>query len=155
MKSIPMPDRYQGAVIPHVMVNNASDAMDFYQQAFGATELFRITKPDGSILHAEMELQGSLFMVGDAEPPFADPLSAQGTSVGLHVYIASVDDLHTQALRAGAVQLQPPMDMFYGARTCMLKDPYGHVWVFLQHTADMAPEEIVTQGENLLRGREG
>jgi hypothetical protein len=54
--------------------------------------------------------------------------------VGLHIYVDDVDTLSAQAVRAGAELLQPPTDMFYGARSAMLRDPFGHLWVLLTHT---------------------
>ncbi|HEU5122397.1 MAG TPA: hypothetical protein VFT59_06160 [Candidatus Saccharimonadales bacterium] len=73
------PQRYTNVVIPHIMVNNASEAIDFYKRAFDATEIFRVTYPDKRVLHAEISIAGSLLMIGDAELPFSDPLT-HGTS---------------------------------------------------------------------------
>lgn len=66
MPSSNVPDRYRYAVIPHVMVTDANQAMAFYANAFSAEEVFRVAGPNGTVLHAEMVIAGSLFMVGDA-----------------------------------------------------------------------------------------
>ena len=42
--------------------------------------------------------------------------------------------------------------MFYGDRSAMLKDPYGHIRVFLTHLESLTPEEIGRRGTKLLRG---
>ena len=143
-----MPTRYRAAAIAHVMVDGAERAMSFYTDAFGAEPLFKITYPDGTVVHAEMSIQGSVFMVGDAAAPFAAP--SGGTSVGLHVYVDDLNQFGDRAARAGAEILQEPMDMFYGDRTIMLRDPFGHVWVFLTHVEDLSPAEIERRGTELL-----
>lgn len=136
------------------MIAGASDAIAFYGRAFGADELFRISHPDGKILHAEIEIEGSTVMLGDAEPPFGDPRSLNVTTVGLHVYVHDVDTVYRQAIDAGATAMQPVQDMFYGDRVGMLQDPFGHIWVLLTHNEDIGPEEIKRRGEALL-GRSG
>ncbi|RJL35548.1 VOC family protein [Bailinhaonella thermotolerans] len=146
------PERYRYAAIPHLMVDGAAEALRFYAEAFDGEELFRVADPAGRVLHAEISVKGSVVMVGDADAPFQDPVAAGGSTVGLHVYVEDVDALSEQAARAGAEVLQPPADMFYGARSAILRDPFGHVWVFLTHTEDLPPEEIARRGSELLRG---
>lgn len=143
------PERYRRSVIPHIMVDGASAAIDFYAEAFGAKELFRIDTPDGQVMHAEIEIHGSVLMLGDAGGVFTSPLGQGGPSVGLHVLVDDVDALADQAVAAGAELLQPPTDMFHGDRTAILRDPYGHVWVFLTHLEDVSPEEIVRRAAAL------
>jgi PhnB protein len=143
------PARYRATVIPHVMVDGARDAMAFYRRAFGAEELFTIDAPDGTVVHAEMAIGTAVFMLGDAAAPFGPP-GPPGSTVGLHVYVPDVDGLAARAAAAGAELLQEPTDMFYGDRTIMLRDPFGHVWVFLTHREDLPTEEIVARGRALL-----
>jgi PhnB protein len=149
MATTNLPERYRAAAIPHVMVDGAQRAMAFYADAFGAEELFTIDAPDGAVLHAEMAIDGSVFMVGDADTPFSSP-DTGATSVGLHVYVPSVDTLAERARDAGAEVLQEPTDMFYGDRSAMLRDPFGHIWVFLTHQDDVPPDEVVARGRALL-----
>ncbi|WP_042364215.1 VOC family protein [Streptacidiphilus neutrinimicus] len=129
-----IPEQYKYAVIPHVMVDGAAEAIAFYATAFGATEHFRRENEDGRIAHAEITVHDSRFMLGDAHTPYAAP-GAGGCSVGLHVYVPDVDGLTTQAVAAGAELLSPPTDMPYPARRAVLRDPFGHIWVFLTQTA--------------------
>lgn len=125
-----IPEHYKYSVIPHAVVDGAAEAVKFYGEAFGASEIFRLDGDDGRIVHAEISVQGSTLMLGDAEPPFAPPGEAR-TSVILHVYVPDVDALTTRAVAAGAELLSSPADMPYGARQSMLRDPFGHVWIFL------------------------
>jgi PhnB protein len=148
-----IPERYHHAVIPHVMIDGASAAIEFYERAFGATELFRIARPDGRILHAELRIGSSVVMLGDADAPFRAPGALGASTVGLHVYVDDADQRITQAVDAGATLLQPVQDMFYGDRVGILEDPFGHVWVFLTHQEDLTTEQIKQRGEALLAGR--
>ncbi|MFE0804180.1 VOC family protein [Streptomyces sp. NPDC058812] len=144
-----IPDRYRYAVIPHIMVDDAAAAIDFYQRAFGARENFRIDAPGGGVMHAEITIGRSTLMLGDASgdeaeaASFAAPASlGGGTSVTLHVFVPDVDSLAERAEAAGAEILQPPKDMFHGDRTVILKDPSGHMWVFLTHIEDVSEAEL-------------
>src|SRR5699024_3825882 len=102
------------------MINGAAEAIEFYKKAFDALEIFRLASPDGRIIHAEIQIGESVLMVGDADPPFQDPKTVGGTTVGLHVYVDDVDAMSAQAIRAGASEVQPAQDMFYGARQSMV-----------------------------------
>lgn len=146
------PDRYRHAVIAHVMLDDAAAAIEFYQRALDDSELFRITGPDGRVVHSEISIGGAVVMVGDADPPFVAPATSGSTAVGLHVYVDDVDAALTQAERAGGTILQAAQDMFYGARSGMFRDPFGHIWVLLAHHEDLEPEEIERRGQALLDG---
>ncbi|MEJ8646226.1 VOC family protein [Streptomyces sp. MS1.HAVA.3] len=145
---VEIPDRYRYAVIPHIMVDNAAAAIAFYQRAFGAREEFRLDAPGGGVLHAEISIGRSALMLGDAgvdeaeAGAFASPAALGGTSVTLHVFVPDVDSLAKRAEAAGAEILQPPTDMFHGDRTVILKDPSGHMWVFLTHMENVSNEEL-------------
>ncbi|MDT0401149.1 MULTISPECIES: VOC family protein [Streptomyces] len=146
---VEIPDRYRYAVVPHIMVDDAAAAIDFYGRAFGAREDFRVDAPNGGILHAEITVGRSVLMLGDASTDeaeagsFAAPARlGGGTSVTLHVFVPDVDGLAQRAKAAGAEILQPPTDMFHGDRTVVLKDPSGHIWVFLTHLEDVSEEEL-------------
>jgi PhnB protein len=135
----------------HIMIDGAATAIEFYARAFGAEELFRIADQDGRVVHAEIRIHGSLVMLGDPDPGlgFAAPTAA-GTSVGLHVHVDDVDGLSERAVRAGAELLTGPADMFYGDRSAILRDPFGHVWVLLTRREDLTIEEIVSRGTRAL-----
>jgi len=102
-----IPEQYKYAVIPHVMIDGAAEAIKFYVAAFGASEYFRLEGDDGRIVHAEISIRGSALMLGDADAPFSPP-SAIGASVALHVYVPDVDALTAQAVAASAELLRPP-----------------------------------------------
>ena len=145
------PDRYRNAIVPHIYVEGASDAIAFYQRAFGAEELFRIAGPDGKILHAEISICDSVLMIGDPDDRlYGEPDTLGRCTAGLHVFTDDNAALLRRAVEAGADQIQPPTDMFYGANSASVRDPYGHVWVLLSWKQDLDPAEMERRGNALL-----
>jgi PhnB protein len=132
------------------VVHGAGQALDFYRRAFGAEELFRMPSPDGqSVLHAEIKIGDSILMLGDECPSgaYRSPAALGGTPVHLYVYLENVDAAFERAVSAGATVVRPPTDMFYGDRTCELRDPFGHAWGLATHKEDVPPEELAKRAE--------
>lgn len=148
----PIPDGYH-SVTPYLMIKGASDAIEFYKRAFGASELFRLAAPGGQIGHAEIKIGDSSIMLADPceEGAFRNPRSLGGSSVGLHVYVEDVDGQFAQAVSAGAKVVKPVQDQFYGDRTGTLEDPFGHIWFLATHKEDLAPDEINRRAEALFK----
>jgi PhnB protein len=139
----PIPDGYH-AVTPYLIIKGATDALEFYKKAFGATELFRMAQPDGKIGHAEIQIGDSRIMLAD-EYPEMKYVSAQtlgGSPVSIMLYVKDVDSVFNQAIAAGAQERQPLEDKFYGDRVGSLVDPFGHVWHVGTHKEDVTPEEM-------------
>ncbi len=139
----PIPDGYH-SVTPYLIVSNGVRALEFYKQAFGATELMRMEQPGGKIGHAEIQLGDSRVMLADEFPEMGakSPDSIGGSPVGLMLYVPDVDGRFKQALAAGAKELRPVKDQFYGDRSGTLVDPFGHQWTIGTHTEDLSDEEI-------------
>ncbi|MGH8549579.1 MAG: VOC family protein [Methylococcales bacterium] len=148
----PIPDGYH-SITPYLSIQGAAKAIEFYKQAFGATELFRLVAPSGEIGHAEIKIGDSSIMLADPceEGAFRNPQSLGGSSVSLHVYVNDVDSLFSQAVAAGAKTVKPVQDQFYGDRTGTLEDPFGHVWFLATHKEDLTPEEINQRAEALFK----
>jgi len=142
-KTNPIPEGYKGAT-PYLCVNGAASAIDFYKQAFGAMETMRITDPSGKIGHAEIKIGEAPIMLADEFPDmgFRSPQAFGGSPVTIHLYVADVDTLFSQAVAAGAKAVEPVEDKFYGDRAGKLEDPFGHVWYIATHKEDVAPEEV-------------
>lgn len=139
----PIPDGYP-AVTPYLIVHDAAGAIAFYERAFGATELMRLADPSGKLAHAEIKIGNSPIMLSD-EFPEMDYRSAQaigGTPVSLMVYVEDVDSLFNQAIAAGATEIRPVENQFYGDRAGTLADPFGHVWTLATHVEDLSMEEV-------------
>ena len=139
----PIPDGY-GSAIPYLIVRGAAQAIDFYKQNFGATELMRFPAPDGRIGHAELKIGNALFMIADEHPELGhrDPRDVGGVPVSIMVYVEDVDALVRKAQKHGATLRRPLTDQFYGDRSCTLEDPFGHVWHFATHKEDVSIEEM-------------
>ena len=139
----PVPDRYHTAT-PYLTIKDASKAIDFYKEAFGATELFRMPGPAGRIMHAEIKIGDSPVMLADEFPEMdaRGPQALGGTPVGLCIYVENVDALFDRAVTAGAKVLRPVVDQFYGDRSGTVADPFGHKWTIATHKEDVPPEEM-------------
>lgn len=145
------PDRYLNAIVPHIYVERASDGIAFYKRAFGAVELFRITHPNGKILHAEISICGSVVMIGDPDDRlYGEPRALGRCTAALHIFLDDNEALLRRAVDAGAEEIQSPTDMFYGASSASLRDPFGHVWVLLSWKQDLDPTEMERRGNALL-----
>jgi PhnB protein len=120
------PSRYRNPVVPHIYVDGASSGIDFYKQAFGAVELFRIAYPNGKILHAEISINGSVVMIGDPDDKlYGEPRHLGRTSASLHIFVDDNEAVLRRALKAGAEQVQPPTEMFYGPTPRLCATPSG------------------------------
>ena len=139
----PIPEGYH-SVTPYLIINGAADAIEFYKQAFGATELFRFPAPDGKIGHAEIKIGDSPIMLADefAEMGYKGPRALGGSPVSLMIYLEDVDTVFNRAVEAGASVKEAVQDKFYGDRTGTLTDPFGHVWHVSTHKEDVSMAEM-------------
>ena len=132
------------AVTPYLCCRDAARAIEFYKQAFGATERMRLAEPNGRVGHAEIEIAGATVMLADEAPDFGavSPLSLGGSAVTIHVYVDDVNALVARATAAGAKVLRPVADQFYGDRSGKLEDPFGHLWFFATRKETVSAEEV-------------
>lgn len=139
----PVPEGYH-SVTPYLIVKGAAKAIEFYKQAFGAKEIFRMPQPDGKIGHAEIQIGDSRIMLADEFPErnIRGPESLDGTPVMIHLYVNDVDTVAKRAVAAGAKEIRPVQDQFYGDRSGMFADPFGHQWNISTHVEDLSAEEI-------------
>jgi PhnB protein len=138
----PIPEGYH-SVTPYLIIKGAAQALEFYKQAFGATELFRM-EHNGQIGHAEIKIGDSPIMLADEQPEMKhlSPQTLGGTPVSIMIYVDDVDTTYKRAIDAGGVEVKAIQDQFYGDRSGTLTDPFGHVWTVATHTEDVSPEEI-------------
>lgn len=143
MSVSPVPDAYRG-VTPYLVVDGAARAIAFYKAAFGANEQLRLDGPDGRIGHAELRLAGGVLMLSDAFPEMnaRDPKAFGGTPVHLLIYVDDADAVVARAVAAGATLARPVADQFYGDRSGMILDPFGHSWTVATHKEDVSPDEL-------------
>lgn len=131
-------------VTPSLAIKDAAKAIDFYKRIFNATEVFRMDGPDGAVMHAELKIGDSHIMLADEFPEW-DHLSPQtigGTATTLYLYFEDADAVMKKAIEAGARELQPPTNQFWGDRSGKIEDPFGHRWGLATHIEDVSPEEM-------------
>jgi len=142
----PIPEGCEGP-IPHLVVEGCSDALGFYARALGAEERMRMPGPDGQkIMHAEIQVGGHPIYLCDDFPemggPPRSPKAIGGSPVTIHRYVTDCDASLKRFEEAGGNIMMPATDMFWGDRYGMGVDPYGHVWSFATHKADLTPEQM-------------
>jgi uncharacterized glyoxalase superfamily protein PhnB len=143
-----VPARY-GSVTPALTVRGGSDAIAFYQKAFGARELSRMPGPGGKLMHAEIKIGDSIVMLSDEFPEMGSrsPLTVGGTSTTIMLYVKDVDAAFRRAVEAGATVTMPLADQFWGDRYGGLVDPFGHQWALATHKEDLSPKEMMRRME--------
>jgi PhnB protein len=146
----PIPDGYHTAT-PNLVISNAGKAIEFYKEAFGATECMRLATPDGKVMHAEIRIGDSPIMLSDECPDWnaLSPQTIGGTPVSIMLYVEDADAVVNRAVAAGAKLLMPVADQFWGDRCGSVSDPFGHKWTIATHTEDVSPEEISTRAKAL------
>jgi PhnB protein len=137
----------QPALSPHLVVDGANAAIDFYVTAFGAVEVGRIPGPDGKLIHGAVQIDGATVMLADDFPEMSGgksmtPKSLGGTPVTIHLTVTDVETRFQQAVDAGATVVMPLEDQFWGDRYGIVRDPFGHQWSLGQPGREVSYEEI-------------
>ena len=150
----PIPAAYP-RVSPYLTVDGAAQAIDFYCDVLGATQRGdRMVAPDGRVGHAELAIGDSVVMLADAWPEMGatTPADLGGSPVTLHVYVDDVDRVFAKALAAGAIEIRPVTDQFYGDRSGLFADPWGHLWDVASHVEDVPADEMMRRAAEVMGG---
>ena len=143
------------SVTPHLVLDNAAAAIDWYKRAFGAEELGRSLGPDGKIMHAEIRIGNSHLYLNDVMHGAKSPKALGGSPIGLWIYTEDADALFSRALEAGAQVLGGPMgqmqDQFWGDRCGMLVDPEGYHWTIATRKEDFTPDEMKQRADDFFK----
>ena len=134
-------------IAPHLVVDDAAAAIDFYVKAFGATEYGRLAGEGGKLMHAALDINGSMVMLNDDFPEYNDgksstPTALGGSPVTIHLQVTDVDEKFQRAVDAGATVVMPVEEQFWGARYGVLRDPFGHLWSMGQPVREVPIEEL-------------
>ncbi|WP_454560842.1 VOC family protein [Mycobacterium haemophilum] len=135
------------ALSPHLVVDDAAGAIDFYVKAFDGVELGRVPGPDGKLIHAAVRINGFTVLLNDDFPETCGgksmtPTSLGGTPVTIHLTVTDVDTKFQRALDAGATVVMPLADQFWGDRYGVVADPFGHRWSLGQPVREVSMDEI-------------
>lgn len=159
--SVPLP----GVIVPHLVVRDAAEAVNFYTRAFGASVLYRSPSPTGSGEHIHLKLWSSLVQVSTEEPAqreariegalLASPETLSGSTCVFQIGVDDVDAAYKHAVDEGASPAWPPTDMFWGDRYGWVRDPFGHVWALATVKEILSPAEVEQRLQGLSAQTEG
>ena len=140
-------------VFTYLCADDAAAAIDFYIKAFGVRERFRLTEPSGRVGHAELDFDGTIVMLSDEFPEIGirGPKTLGATPVSIHLHVDNADAMIQRAMAAGATLERPPQDQFYGERSGVIRDPFGHRWMIGHSIAEVSPEEMQRRYTQLLQ----
>ena len=144
MTPVPYIPKGYNSITPYLIIKGAAEAIEYYKNVFGATEVMRMAQPDGRIGHAELKVGDSHIMLADEFPEMEHrgPLSLGSSPVSMLLYVEDVDGTVQRAVAAGAKILKPVQDQFYGDRSGFIRDPFGHLWGVATHKEDVSPQEM-------------
>ena len=131
-------------ITPHIVVDDAAAAAEWYAAVFGAKEHGRLAVPGGKLMQVELWFGDTTVMLADEFPHMGvlSPLSIGGSATVLHFSTDDVDSVWQRAIDGGAEIRQPLGDVFWGERYGQLTDPFGHRWGLAQHLRDVPREEL-------------
>ena len=137
----------------YLRVHDAGATIAFYQQAFGATEKFRLTEPSGRIGHAELDFGGTCLMLSDEYPEYEvfGPKHFGGTSMSIHLHVENADAMIARAVQAGAQIVRAAKDEFYGERSGSVRDPFGHEWLIGHSIEEVSPAEMQRRYDEVMK----
>ena len=135
-------------------VDDGNKALEFYSEAFGATELYRMPSPDGGVAHAEFMIGNSKIYMSEESKEwhaYAMPVGARASCL-FSIAVESCDNAFKKAVEAGGKVLNEPADMFWGTRYAMIQDPFGYRWAVSELVEELTPEEMDRRAKEAMGG---
>lgn len=131
-------------MFPYLCVRNADLAIAYYSKVFGVVEKFRLTEPSGRVGHAELDFGSATLMLAEEYPEcgVVAPQPGSGTSMSIHLHVDNADEIIARAVEAGGTLDMAPQDQFYGERSGVFRDPFGHRWNIGHSIEQVTPEEM-------------
>jgi len=151
----PLNRKMYGAVSVSMTVADIKAAVSFYQKAFGFEKRGIMTGPDGKPIHAELTLRGTTLMLGPEMPEMGgrSAKTLGGSPVTLYLLVEDVDKVVAKAVKLGATQKGPVMDMFWGDRSGTVVDPDGNAWMIGTHKAEPTPQEMKKAMKEMMKSQ--
>ena len=140
----------------YLTIKDCSKAIEFYKKAFDAKELGRLLVPNGLIGHAEIEIEGTMLMIADENIDwgYKGPLTIGGNPITIGLYVKDVDSSFQKAIDAGAKEVMPVKNEFYGDRVGQVMDPFGYKWMIGTHIKDVSYEEMQQLSDQMFAPKE-
>lgn len=142
-------------ITPYLQVKSCAEAIDWYVRVFDAREArSRLIAPDGECMNAEIEIEGTRLMLADEKADLGSisPATAGGTTVVLDLHVKDADAVFARALDAGAEEIFPLADQFYGNRAGRVRDPFGHHWIIAKRLREVSDDEMQAEFKKLFGG---
>ena len=127
------------SAVAYLIVDGASEAIDWYRDVLGAEEVARMTGGAGRIAHAELRIGPSTVFIADEHPNYESivgPAKVGGTPVYLDLETDDVVALHDRAVAAGARSIRAPTDPSMVVQSAKVRDPFGHIWLITRTPGD-------------------
>ena len=139
--------------VPYICVKDAAAAIDFYKKVFGATEVMRLVGPDKKIGHAEIRIGNSSMYLSDEFPDHGalSPETLGGSPVRMSLSVDDVDAVAARAVAAGAKEVRPIEDQFYGERSGLFADPFGYMWNISTLKEELSGAEMQKRMDALMK----
>ena len=110
--------------------------LEFVQKAFLAREMGILTRPDGSVMHAEVQIGDSMLMMGEPNNEFT------AMKASIYIYVEDCQAIYEQAIKAGGISVMPLTHMKHaGEKYGGIQDPAGNIWWIATHLEDISIEE--------------
>ena len=145
----PVPAGYH-TITPQLTLDNAAQTMDWYKKALGAEEVSRSQGPDGKIMHAELKIGDSRFMVNDVMMG-KGPQAFGGSPASMWLFVDDSDALYNRAVKAGAKVQMEIADQFWGDRAGAISDPAGYTWWIATRKEDLTQMEMQTRAAEFFK----
>ena len=129
---------------PFLVCSPARDAIPFYEEVFGATVVSRMDGPDGTVMHAELDLGDGRLQLSDPNEQYGlvvPDRSSDSVSGSTCIYVADVDAVFAKAVERGATVREKPDTFVTGDRFASIVDPFGIRWTLMTRVEDLSSEE--------------
>lgn len=145
-----VPEGYH-TITPSLTLDDAAQTIDWYKKALGAEEVSRSVGPDGKVMHAELRIGNSRFMMNDVMMGARGPKAFGGSPASLWLYVDNSDALFNRAVSAGATVQMPMADQFWGDRAGAIADPAGYTWWIATRTEDLTQAEMNQRAQEFFK----
>lgn len=147
------PANYQpkgmNTVVPYMMVNQVGRLIHFIESVFSGKLKYKLDRPDGSVMHAEVAVGDSVIMMGEPMPEYGE------MPASIYVYVPDCDETYRKAIQNGAESVMVPADMRHaGERYGGVRDFSGNIWWIATHKEDLTPEEQARRVQEMDGGRQ-
>jgi PhnB protein len=115
----------QTSIQPWLTVQNAAKSIEFYKNAFGAVETYRMEDPGGGLV-VKLSIDGAEFWIS-SENDNANAKQLGNDTIRMILVVDDPDTVFTKAIAAGASEIFPVGEE-YGWRLGRIVDPFGLHW---------------------------